>query len=327
MTNTSPEVALLTYHIFHLTLEVLDDFNNLKVTTQPPAPISNRPATIAGAAGSSDPVSAEDFDEEAFLKQLEADMMANLMDGNGIDDLGDKPGLNAGLPDAFDPASPGTREAIAKEIEQLSKELTTNGLESDEFLKTLLETFPMSGGNGKGASANPTTKSPGVESSSTGGEGSQGRDKFQDTIERTIERIQESGDRATAATAEDDIPSEIWEKLFKAVQVSAGGDDTEIRNLFMGMMEQMSNKEMLYEPMSELKAKLPSWLEENRSKGTLSAEDLVRIETQIRLVNEVVAKFDEPDYSDDKEEYRSFIWAKMQEVGGRKTLLLIPCGN
>ncbi|KKA17687.1 hypothetical protein T310_8369, partial [Rasamsonia emersonii CBS 393.64] len=102
--------------------------------------------------------------------------------------------------------------------------------------------------------------------------------------------------------------------LLKAVEAgaAAGGEDMDLNKMFMGMMEQLSNKEMLYEPMKELHSKFGPWLEENRTK--VSAEDLARYETQARVVREIVAKFEEEGYSDDKPECRAYIWDRMQEV-------------
>lgn len=69
---------------------------------------------------------------------------------------------------------------------------------------------------------------------------------------------------------------------------------------------------ILYEPMKELHDKFPAWLEANREK--VSKEDLGRYEEQHRLVTEIVGKFEEKGYSDEKVEAREYIVDKMQKV-------------
>lgn len=283
----------------------MDDFNKPKQSkdAQPSAsaPGKSEPTTTAAAA-------AGEFDEEAFLKQLEADM-AKLMSGVGA--------AAAGGPNAEAEAGPSdantqaVNDFIDKEIDELSKQLKDNGIEPESFLKSLIaESISPSGSKDKDGSGAGT----GTGASAGAGTESTPRASFQDTIRRTMERMQESGDRATAAAAEDDVPEDLLAQLLKAVEAgaAAGGEDMDLNKMFMGMMEQLSNKEMLYEPMKELHSKFGPWLEENRTK--VSAEDLARYETQARVVREIVAKFEEEGYSDDKPECRAYIWDRMQEV-------------
>ncbi|KAJ2965205.1 hypothetical protein NQ176_g10728 [Zarea fungicola] len=86
--------------------------------------------------------------------------------------------------------------------------------------------------------------------------------------------------------------------------------------MLMGMMEQLTNKEILYEPMKELHDKFPEWLEKNRDKTP--ADDLQRFEEQHKIVNEIVARFEADAYSDEKAADREYIverMQKMQELG------------
>lgn len=221
----------------------------------------------------------------------------------------------AGGPNAEAEAGPSdvntqaVNEFIDKEIDELSKQLKESGIEPESFLKSLMaeSISPSAPKDTDGSVA-------GAGASAGAGTDSTARASFQDTIRRTIERMQESGDRAMAAAAEDDVPEDLLAQLLKAVEAgaAAGGDEMDLNKMFMGMMEQLSNKEMLYEPMKELHSKFGPWLEENRTK--VLAEDLARYETQARVVREIVAKFEEAGYSDDKPECRAYIWERMQEV-------------
>lgn len=140
---------------------------------------------------------------------------------------------------------------------------------------------------------------------------------FQDTIRRTMERMQTSGEQATAAAASgggDDFMSEMLKQLSSGDLGGLGGDgsEEEFSKMLMGMMEQLTNKEILYEPMKELDDKFPAWLAKNR--GTTPKEDLKRYEEQQTVVREIVAKFEEKTYSDSNAADREFIVDKMQRV-------------
>ncbi|KPM46305.1 hypothetical protein AK830_g359 [Neonectria ditissima] len=140
---------------------------------------------------------------------------------------------------------------------------------------------------------------------------------FQDTIRKTMERMQTSGDQATAAAASgggDDFMSEMLKQLSSGDLGGLGGDgsEEEFSKMLMGMMEQLTNKEILYEPMKELDEKFPAWLTKNRS--STPKEDLKRYEEQQSVVREIVAKFEEKTYSDSNAADREFIVDKMQKM-------------
>lgn len=137
---------------------------------------------------------------------------------------------------------------------------------------------------------------------------------FQETIKRTMARMQESGAQATAAAAaeggEDDFIAEMM-KMMKDLP-SEGGSEEDLSKMLMGMMEQLTNKEILYEPMKELNDKFPAWMEKN--KDTLPPDDLKRYQEQQVLVAEMVTKFEEPGYTDSNATYREYIVDRMQKV-------------
>lgn len=144
---------------------------------------------------------------------------------------------------------------------------------------------------------------------------------FQETIRRTMERMQSSGDQATAAAASgggDDFMSEMLKQLSSGEFGGEGGDE-DFSKMLMGMMEQLTNKEILYEPMKELHDKFPEWFEKN--KDSTPADDLKRYEEQRSLVAEIVGKFEESTYSDDKASDREYIVDRMQKVSGSSSLL------
>ncbi|KAI1501811.1 Pex19 protein family-domain-containing protein [Biscogniauxia marginata] len=138
---------------------------------------------------------------------------------------------------------------------------------------------------------------------------------FQETIRRTMARMQESGDQATAAAAaggsEDDFIAEMM-KAMKDIPSGDGGGEEDFSKMLMGMMEQLTNKEILYEPMKELNEKFPGWMTKN--KDTLAKEDLNRYQEQQVLVAEMVAKFEESTYADSNAADREYIVDRMQKM-------------
>lgn len=140
---------------------------------------------------------------------------------------------------------------------------------------------------------------------------------FQETIRRTMARMQESGDQATAAAAAEGSEDDFMAEMLKAMKDMPGGgagegSEEEFGKMLMGMMEQLTNKEILYEPMKELNDKYPGWLEKNGAG--LGADDKAKYEEQCLLVREMVQKFEEPTYKDENVADREYIVERMQKV-------------
>ena len=159
--------------------------------------------------------------------------------------------------------------------------------------------------------AQTTTKS----KAGVGGAGSSTapEEAFQETIRKTMERMQASGEQATAAATSnegDDILAQMLKEMQSGGMEGAGEED--FSKMLMGMMEQLTNKEILYEPMKELHDKYPEWMSKNRQKTP--KDDLERYEEQQRLVAEIVGRFEAKGYSDDNAADREFIVERMQKV-------------
>jgi peroxin-19 len=147
---------------------------------------------------------------------------------------------------------------------------------------------------------------------------------FQESIRRTMERMRESGEAAGAVAAGaaggaaggagGDGEADLMAALLREMGEGGAGDGSEedFSKMLLGMMEQLTNKDILYEPMKELHDKFPGWMTENRDK--VPEADLKRYEEQQRLVKEIVGKFEEAGYSDDNVESRQFIVDRMQQV-------------
>ena len=137
---------------------------------------------------------------------------------------------------------------------------------------------------------------------------------FQETVRRTLDRIQSSGETASAAAAEgseEDFLAQML-KSVEGMDLDEGEGDEGFSKMLMGMMEKLTDKDILYEPMKELSDKFPRWLDENRKKT--GPEDMSRYETQQRVVSEIVQRFQRPEYSDTCTTDREYIVDRMQQV-------------
>ncbi|KAH1338090.1 hypothetical protein KXX67_000937 [Aspergillus fumigatus] len=274
--------------------DVLDNFS--KPTPQP-STSAPPPATAPASA-------TEDFDEDAFMRQLEQDM-AKMMNHAAQE---------SGAPDHKE-----FENAINQGADAFTKQLEESGIPPGDFLKQLLADVMAEEGESAGAAAGAGARvgpsAGGSSGSATGAEKATAPESFNDAIQRTINRMKESGDKATAAATEDGgISEDMLMQLLKGLEagVGNGGDDLDLTQMIAGVMEQFSNKEMLYEPMKELDAKWGPWLKEN--KGKVPAEDMKRYEKQAKLVTEIVAKFEEEEYTDEDPKYRQAVWEKMQQM-------------
>jgi peroxin-19 len=133
-----------------------------------------------------------------------------------------------------------------------------------------------------------------------------------------MERMQESGERTTAALAQDDESTDLVSQLLKAAATreAPSNENVDLNDILMRAMEQIANKELLYEPMQELHEKFGPWIAENKGKGKVSDEEMARYEYQAQVVEQIVTKFNEEGYSDGNPECRAYIWEKVQELHG-----------
>ena len=137
---------------------------------------------------------------------------------------------------------------------------------------------------------------------------------FQKSIRKTVERMQASSDQAGSAMEQegsDDFLGQIMKEMHNN-DLPAGDDNEGLNKMLMGMMEQLTNKDILYDPMKELDNKFPAWIGQNEAKTM--PEDMKRYEQQQELVQEIVGRFERKDYSDSNAADREFIVDRMQQV-------------
>lgn len=279
---------------------MLDEFQATSISQQPkPAatePVPSGPgrpaaATTADAAASSKNAIPS---EDEFAKDLQASM------SNLINELDQNPDMQ-------------------KEFEKMMQELIAAGgaptdSQAAEHMEKAADAVlpPAPAGTSTSKPAAPAAAAAAGSSKKAGST----EDKFQDTIRRTMERMQASGDAATAASTsakggggEDALFEQMMAGLLDG---ASGGGEGDFNAMLMNMMAQLTHKDILYEPMKELHDKFPDWM--TTHAATTSKEDLARFQKQQTLVGEIVARFERAGYSDDNEADREYIVERMQEM-------------
>ena len=198
--------------------------------------------------------------------------------------------------------------------------------EAGEHLRAAVEGLPGMPpladveGTGSGGAGSAGSAGSGKKEAGEGGKG------FNDTIRKTMARMQNSDSTASAeATAPAGAQSEedMLAQMLRELQASSSGKGGEggaegegdFNSLLMSMMTQLTNKEILYEPMKELHDKFPAWMaKQEGGKETVGKEDMARYVEQQRLVGEIVARFETKGYRDENEGDREYIVERMQKV-------------
>lgn len=208
-------------------------------------------------------------------------------------------------------SNPQDMAKMAKELEEFSLKMEAQGVQPEDLLKAIMG--EQSGGelveaaheeHDRRASETKDKSSKPVATKST----------FDEQIRKTMERMESSDTKATEATqksagSEEDMLAE----LLRAMEAEGGGDgEGDLSKMFLGMMEQLTHKDMLYEPMKTLDDKYPDWLAKNKAK--LKPGDAKRYTNQQVIVKEIVGKFEEKGYNDDDPTCRDYIWERMQKM-------------
>ncbi|KAI8934191.1 hypothetical protein NX059_008940 [Plenodomus lindquistii] len=271
--------------------DMLDDFANTKLDSKAPAPPSKAPAPAPhGAPSSSGPGRPEDVspaelllqDEDEFAKKLQEEMEQLLGQGD-----------------------------FQKQFEDIMKEMSQE-MGGANPLEALAGQMPASEPTAKTESK---AKEPASSSKKETEASSKAEKSFQETIKKTMERMQSSSDTAASAAAsssQDDILAQMLASMEGGNFGGGEGGDEDFSKILMGMMEQLTNKDILYEPMKELDDKFPKWMDENKEK--VEKDDLKRYEEQQSLVREIVARFEKKGYSDANAQDREYIVERMQKM-------------
>jgi peroxin-19 len=149
---------------------------------------------------------------------------------------------------------------------------------------------------------------------------------FQETLEANLARIKES-ERSAKNEQDDSAGLDMGDaesdafmaEMMKQFEASSGGNG-DFGSVLEGMMSQLMSKEILYEPLLELSQKYPDWIKEHPEDPKLDT-----YKKQSALVQQIVAEFESPSYSDDnkaKKDKVMGLMGDMQELGSPPTEIM-----
>lgn len=182
----------------------------------------------------------------------------------------------------------------------------------DALAKELNDAMASASLNDTPAPGAPSLPKPAATSTATAATAPADPADFQAQIKAAMDRMKSSEADVNAAV-QDAESDDFLAEMLKQLQSGAGaGGEEDFSGMLVNMMEQLTSKEILYEPMKELCDKYPEWLEKN--KGKEKEEDMKRYREQYVVVKEIVDKFEEKGYKDENEADREYIVERMQKV-------------
>ncbi|PKI83188.1 Peroxisome chaperone and import receptor [Malassezia vespertilionis] len=157
---------------------------------------------------------------------------------------------------------------------------------------------------------------------------------FQDAVKATMEKLRESNDNASKPSSGAGNPlaglgldgdADIA-KLLQTLGGAGGegGDMSDLTSMLSSMMEDLMNKDVLYEPLKEMHARFPDYFASEKGKA-LAEEDRKRFKQQEELMGRILAAFDAPGYSDANPERKhqvSELVSQLQDRGAPPEELL-----
>jgi hypothetical protein len=96
-----------------------------------------------------------------------------------------------------------------------------------------------------------------------------------------------NGSTSTSTQSDDDL----IDQMMKEFDSNSG-----YQGLIQGMMKQLLSKDVLYEPMKEMRDKYPQWLQDNKEK--LSREDWNKYLLQFTHIEEIIALYEKDGEKD-----------------------------
>ncbi|PWO00932.1 Pex19-domain-containing protein [Tilletiopsis washingtonensis] len=301
--------------------DVLDDFD-APTSSAAGAATSSPPAapSTGSASGSAAPPGMPNFDSLLdgtegdadvdellsgdFAKELAAGMEALMRELGGASGAGT--GAAAGGAPPMGPVPPPAAGGDAEVNEE----------EMMRQFEAMMKDMGLAGAGGMpGGEAGPSAPAASGAASTSGAAAPPAN--FQDAIKATMERLKNSDSSAAAsAGGAGGFGDADLEKLMAALGGGgAGGEggDEDLAKMLENMMGELMSKEVLYEPLKELRDKYPPYLS-SPAAANLSADDRVRYQEQARVVGQIVATFDERDFDHGSEARKRELKNRVQEL-------------
>lgn len=152
---------------------------------------------------------------------------------------------------------------------------------------------------------------------------------FDAVMKETMERLKKSGENIDEQLKNDPSasnPEDMLTQLLSGLGGGAGGTGDsgfDMTKLLADMLEQLSSKEILYEPIKELNTKFPEYLADK--KGKIPDSQHENYTKQYEVTEKIVALFEGPEYDQEdlaKKEEINALLETLQELGNPPTELV-----
>ncbi|KAL3236479.1 Pex19p [Nakaseomyces bracarensis] len=148
---------------------------------------------------------------------------------------------------------------------------------------------------------------------------------FKDVISSTLDRLKENGNKVDSKLEEEKKqrtsgsgnPDEVLSQLLNELVNDSGSlpEEGEMDNAILSILNQMSSKEVLYQPMKEMQAEFSTWLEENKDVPQ-HKDKIDTYRQQYTLIGELITIYEKPEYNNDKDrEEVTTLLDKLEQLG------------
>lgn len=131
--------------------------------------------------------------------------------------------------------------------------------------------------------------------------------KFKDIVSNTLDRLKENSNKIDTKLKEekksrnsDGILSQLLDQLVEGDDENGEGLDNAILNI----LNQMSSKEILYQPMKDMQLEFNNWMKQNETNKDFENK-ITTYKEQQQLVDEIIIIYEKDDYTNEK--YRKHI--------------------
>lgn len=136
--------------------------------------------------------------------------------------------------------------------------------------------------------------------------GSKDPQGFKNVVSKTLDRLKENGSKVDSTLAKeekqkntDDILSQLLDQLVETGKVGDGQEGEEgMDNAILQILNQMSSKEVLYQPMKDMHAEFTQWLQDH-TEDEEHSDKIVTYKKQYELVGEIIAVFERDSYTNE----------------------------
>lgn len=136
-------------------------------------------------------------------------------------------------------------------------------------------------------------------------DGSKEPQGFKNVVSKTLDRLKENGSKVDSNLAKeekqkntDDVLSQLLDQLVESGNVGDGQGEEGVDNAILQILNQMSSKEVLYQPMKEMHAEFTQWLQDH-SDDDEHSEKIDIYKKQYHLVGQIIAVFENDAYTNE----------------------------